>query len=216
VVIERGTTISAGLFVDGLIVEPSEKTLTWTGSLNNSSFVVTVPDNEREGTKIGRLCFYMNGLEVSRLHFKFLISLKQKEDIKLANSFSYATKYKTAFASYASEDRNDVLARVQGLEKAGVDVFMDVRNLRSGERYEDKLLEKILSTDIFYLFWSTAAKKSEWVKKEWEYALNNRGIDFISPIPLDSPDIVPPPPELGQSLHFGDWTLAYKRTMPVN
>ncbi len=211
VVIERGSVITAGLSIDGLTIEPPEKTLTWTGSLNNSSFMVTVPGNASEGSKIGRVCFYINGLEVARLHFKFLISIKLKEEFKPANSFTYASKYRTAFASYASDDRNEVLARVQGLEKAGVEVFMDVRNLRSGQRYEEILLEKIRDTDVFYLFWSKAAKKSEWVKKEWEYALNNRGIDVINPIPLESPDVVPPPPELSQVLHFGDWTLAYKR-----
>ena len=215
VIIERGTVITARLAIEGLIIEPPEKTLTWTGNLNNSSFVVTVPENSNEGSKIGQVYFYINGLEISRLHFKVQISAKQKEELKLANSFASGSKYKTAFASYASDDRNDVLARVQGLEKAGIDVFIDVRNLRSGERYEEKLLEKIRVTDIFYLFWSTAAKKSEWVKKEWEYALNNRGIDFINPIPLESPDVVPPPPELGQLLHFGDWTLAYKRSKTV-
>ena len=59
-------------------------------------------------------------------------------------------------------------------------------------------------------------KKSEWVRKEWEYALSNRGIDFINPIPLESPETAPPPPELSQTLHFGDWTLAYKRSKSVN
>lgn len=216
VIIERGTVVTARLTIENFIIEPAERTLTWSGELNNTSFIVRVPENCREGSKIGQVYFYINGLEVSRLHFKVLISSMQKDEKKQKNDFASGTKYKTAFASYASDDRNDVLARVQGLEKAGIEVFLDVRNLRSGERYEEKLLEKIRVADVFYLFWSSAAKKSEWVRKEWEYALSKRGIDFINPIPLESPEIAPPPDELSQVLHFGDWTLAYKRSKPVN
>ncbi len=216
VIIERGTVVTARLRIENFIIEPAERTLTWSGEPNNSSFIVRVPENCREGSKIGQVYFYINGLEVSRLHFKVLIASMQKDEMKQKNDFASGTKYKTAFASYASDDRNDVLARVQGLEKAGIEVFLDVRNLRSGERYEEKLLEKIRLADVFYLFWSSAAKKSEWVSKEWKYALSNRGIDFINPIPLESPEIAPPPDELSQVLHFGDWTLAYKRSNPVN
>ena len=214
--IEKGTMTTARLTIENLIVGPPERYFSWTGHVSASGFMVEVPENINQGLKTGKACFDVNGHEIARLHFKVMVSSKQKEDSKLINGFALGSKYKTAFASYANDDRNDVLARVQGLEKAGIDVFLDVRNLRSGERYEEKLLEIIRVTDIFYLFWSTAAKKSEWVKKEWEYALNKRGIDFINPIPLEPPDIVPPPPELGQALHFGDWTLAYKRTKANN
>ena len=42
---------------------------------------------------------------------------------------------------------------------------------------------------------------------EWRAALGTKGLDGINPIPLESPAISPPPPELS-SLDFGDWTLA--------
>ncbi|HLF46706.1 MAG TPA: TIR domain-containing protein [Chitinophagaceae bacterium] len=216
VIIERGTTITTRLFIDKLVIEPQEKTLLWAGDVTNSSFLIKVPENINESTLTGRVDFYINGLEISLLYFKVKIIVNEKNDSKAVSGLAMADKHRTAFASYASEDRNDVLARVQGLEMAGIDVFLDVRNLRSGERYEEKLLEKILDADIFYLFWSSAAKKSEWVKKEWEYAFKNKGIDFINPIPLESPDIAPPPPELSRVLHFGDWTLAYKRSNTNN
>jgi hypothetical protein len=48
------------------------------------------------------------------------------------------------------------------------------------------------------------------VEKEWRCALEARGIDFIDPVPLESPDIAPPPIELVE-LHFNDWELAYQR-----
>ncbi len=54
---------------------------------------------------------------------------------------------KSAFASYASKDRRRVLARVQGIEKLGVRVFMDVRDLKSGDPYPTDLLMKIETSD---------------------------------------------------------------------
>ena len=60
---------------------------------------------------------------------------------------------------------------------------------------------------MLLLFWSTAASQSRYVESEWRIALEEHGLDGISPVPLESPATVPPPPELS-SLHFNDWTLA--------
>jgi hypothetical protein len=46
------------------------------------------------------------------------------------------------------------------------------------------------------------------VEKEWRWALASRGIEFIDPVPLESPSDAPPPSELA-SLHFNDWVLAF-------
>ena len=119
---------------------------------------------------------------------------------------------RTAFASYASEDRNEVLGRIQGMQKVmpRLDVFLDVAALPSGQSWLDTLMKEIRARDIFYLFWSMPAKRSMWVEKEWRAALQHRGIEFIDPVPLVSPETVPPPPELGEQLHFNDWVLAYE------
>jgi hypothetical protein len=41
---------------------------------------------------------------------------------------------------------------------------------------------------------------------EWRYALKSKGEDCIEPIPIDSPEICPPPSELQQK-HFNDKML---------
>lgn len=88
-----------------------------------------------------------------------------------------------------------------------LDLFLDVVSLRSGERWKERVHEEIASRDAFYLFWSMAASTSQWVASEWRLALETRGLDYISPVPLVSPSAVPPPQELA-SLHFNDWTLS--------
>jgi hypothetical protein len=117
----------------------------------------------------------------------------------------------SAFASYATQDRAEVLRRVQGIEAAGVQVFMDVLSLRAGQDWERRILENIRQNDVFYLFWSVPASRSEWVEKEWRLALKERGLGYIHPVPLADPVEAPPPPELA-SRHFNDLILACLRS----
>ena len=100
----------------------------------------------------------------------------------------------------------------------GLDVFFDVLTLRAGENLENRLNKIIPENDVFYLFWSQSANVpngSRKVEKKWKCALNTQGADFIDPVPLVSPEIVPPPPELSNK-HFNDWVLACLRSpIPV-
>jgi hypothetical protein len=46
--------------------------------------------------------------------------------------------------------------------------------LELGQRRERQLYKQIDRSDVFFLFWSTAAKNSEWVAKEIDCALAGR------------------------------------------
>lgn len=117
------------------------------------------------------------------------------------------SKKKLLYASYAREDLLEVVKRIQGIEsQTGAEVFTDCLSMNSGEQQEEKIYEIIMKSDSFLLFWSLAASRSKWVKKEWTYALRERGLDFFKIIPLEDPSIAPPPKELA-SLHFMDKNL---------
>lgn len=66
----------------------------------------------------------------------------------------------------------------------------------------------IAKSDVMYLFWCCHALASPWVSKEWRYALKQRGLDFIDPVPLEGPELTPPPSELAEK-HFNHPLLAY-------
>jgi hypothetical protein len=121
-----------------------------------------------------------------------------------------ARRYSRAFISYASKDRAEVLRRVQMLKSVGIDFFQDVLNLEPGDRWAQELYKHIDESDVLFLFWSTAAKESEWVAKEWQYALEKKGDDFIRPVGIEGPPI-PAPPEPLRHLHFGDPILYFLR-----
>ena len=155
-----------------------------------------VPLKAYIGDHPGKATIYIDGLKVAQISFLIQVSsVYQKQGQKSLRAET--TKFQSAFASYASDDREAVLARIQGIQKAApeMDIFIDVMNLRSGQKWQERLEHEILSRDVFYLFWSYAASKSEWVRREWEFAFKERGTDFIDPVPLVSPEIIPPPQE---------------------
>jgi hypothetical protein len=70
------------------------------------------------------------------------------------------------------------------------------------------IFEHIEQCDLFLLFWSKAAKDSEWVRRETQRALDRQvassgRLPEIRPVILEGPPVELPWPELTH-LHFGD------------
>lgn len=203
----RGTVLTARLQVEDVLVDDPEDTILWQGDIGNATFAARVPREAAEGNKRGVANIYVCGLQIARIYFILKVGIKMAKTDRLPTE---EHRHRKAFASYASGDRDHVLARIQGLQKAAplLEIFFDVFSLRSGQYWEKELWNVIPANDVFYLFWSNNARQSEWVEKEWRCALQAKGLDFIDPIPLAPPTEVPPPPELAGK-HFNDWVLAF-------
>ena len=187
----------------------------WRGQPAPVTFEVRVPEAQRLGVTTGRLLVSWDGLTIGDIRFQVDVVevVAAHEPLALEPSGISAQRFEHAFISYASSDRVEVLKRVQGLRLAGIQCFQDVLDLEPGQRWERELYRRIDDSDLFYLFWSRAARDSEWVRKEVAYALQRRGDDeegrpLIKPIPLEAPSSAPPPPELAH-LHFDDVILFY-------
>jgi hypothetical protein len=205
--IGRGTVLTVRLKVEDLVIDEPEDTVWWDGRIGNATFPVTAPAGLREGPRKGVAGVYVRGLQVARVHFVVQVG---PAAVTPAPLDTREERHRKAFASYASADRDSVLPRIQGIQKAvpGMQIFFDVASLRSGQYWEKELWKVIPANDVFYLFWSANARASEWVEKEWRCALSTRGLDFIDPVPLEAPNKVPPPKELAEK-HFNDWVLAF-------
>jgi len=117
---------------------------------------------------------------------------------------------KTAFASYAAEDRPRVLDRIAAIRIAtGLDVFMDCLSLDPSQQWQARLEEEISRRDVFMLFWSKWAAKSPWVEWEWRRALRQKELKGIQVHPLESWPKSPLPQELAP-LHLGDPVMAVR------
>jgi serine/threonine protein kinase len=205
VVAELGTELTLVLRLDGFNVSDPSESFHWFGEISNVPFVVEAPAGLRPGVYPGQVSILHDGMLLTRLVFDVEVG---KAIGEAANLGARREQITSAFASYSSLDREEVLRRVQGIMAAGIDVFVDVLSLRAGDKWEEQLIKNIREKDIFYLFWSVEASKSQWVEREWRYALSERGIDFIHPIPLSDPREAPPPQELA-GRHFNDLILSY-------
>jgi len=206
----RGTVLMVRVKIEGISVRPREDTIIWEGEVGNASFVLQVPADALAGPRRGLATVHIDGVRILRIDF--VIRVVAVPEAAASRPLDVTeTRLRKAFASYASADRDAVLARIQGIQKGapGLDIFLDVAHLHSGDHWQERLRAEILRRDVLYLFWSEAASKSPWVEWEWRCALQERGIDFIDPVPLVSPKQVPPPPELAGTLHFNDWVLAF-------
>jgi molecular chaperone DnaK (HSP70) len=209
--VARGTTLYVRLQLSDLVIERPEDVILWDGEIGNASFVVAVPQEASEGPRSGWVTVHWEGcFQIARVPLQIQVVPKLDSAAPIAHTLERLHK---AFASYASADRDEVLHRIQGMQKMvpDLEVFLDVARLRSGTDWEAELWRVIPAQDVFYLFWSRNARQSPWVEKEWRCALKTRGLEFIDPVPLESPDVVAPPEEL-KKMHFNDWILAYQRS----
>jgi hypothetical protein len=181
--------------------------LVWNGTYATADMEVLLPEN------YDRRQLRLNGRVYSGL--AVLTDLKlilQVESPVAQQPVMEKCHMRSAFISYASQDRAKVVARIQGIQlsRPDMDIFFDAESLRRGEHWEQRLYKEIEDRDLFYLFWSRNAAGSSWVSRELAYAMEHKGAGAVEPVPLEDPATCPPPACL-QDRHFNDWTLRYLR-----
>ena len=199
--ITRGSKITVSLFSRKISFE-DELTLQWKGKYLDFSFMVLIPDDFADSRLSFTANVYTEGLLLSRLSFTVSVSkAKDQADVERHD-------IRSAFVSYASQDREQVAEIVFGMKKArpDLDIFFDVEFLSSGDFWDKVLKKEILDRDLLYLCWSRNARESEWVEREWRCAYESKGSEAIEPVPLEPPDLCPPPMELSHK-HFNDILL---------
>jgi TIR domain/Carboxypeptidase regulatory-like domain len=204
--VERGSRLTFALQMLGMQVDEPVQVHKWKGDALEVSYIVLVPKDFPPGESFGKVIISLDGIPIGRLHFKTEIVSAATEVAATKPTAGQMTFYKTAFISYASKDRPEVLKRVQMLKAQNIPFFQDMISLNPGDRWAKELYKNIDNCDVLYLFWSEAAKESEWVQKEVLYAYElskDDAMPDIIPIPIEGPPPVKPPDELN-FLHFND------------
>lgn len=184
-------------------IEDNTETGIWRGEHLDFSFAVMLPEEYRKRQVLFIAMVYVNDFIATKLKFVVKCTAPSQQEAEVTRE-----DILSAFVSYASQDRGRVAAIIQGMQKArpDMDVFFDVDSLRSGEDWEAALHREIEKRDVLFLCWSQFARKSKWVEAEWRYALDSKGLDCIEPVPIEPPDVCPPPEELSKK-HFNDKLL---------
>ena len=207
--VEFATEMEVKVHLPGFDIEEPSGVMRWEGRTGVLGFEARSSPGTLPGLYLGSARVAVGGIPIARVHFQIELGAASAAPIDCTATVQMIN---SAFASYASEDRNAVLGRIQGMQKIlpNLNVFLDVVSLRSGDDWEKRIAEEIEHRDAFFLFWSRSAQGSRWVDHEWRTALRARGADFIDPVPLEGPELAPPPAELADR-HFGDWTLRVER-----
>lgn len=212
--VPRGAALTFHLLLPGLEILKAVEQLVWRGRPGSVQFTVAVPDNFAPGVVIGTALISRDNATLGHVKFKLEVTAgEQPHADKLAPAGVESRRYRKAFISYASADRDEVLKRVQMLRQVGIDFFQDLLDLEPGVRWERQLYRHIDDSDLFLLFWSSSARQSNWVLEELRYALQRKGSNElaapeIQPVVIEGPPPTPPPKELAH-LHFNDYFLYF-------
>lgn len=202
-VVARGTSLSFELTMPGLRCAEPIQSIVWRGSPDAAQFAVEIPGDCPLGGCVGSVTISAHSVPIGHIKFKLRIIQAGSEAPTPEAVGDEAKRYSLAYISYASADRSKVLARVQMLDLVGIRYFQDVLSLKPGDSWETEIYRNIDSCDLFLLFWSKAARDSEWVMKEVRYAKNRSQPPEIRPVVLQGPPVITPPEDLND-LHFND------------
>lgn len=199
-VLPIGTVITATPDLAGVQFNPPQITIGFFEDWHRLEFKFrALPDTPVDQAVNGSLNFTVEGVIVADIPLSVFISAT-------AESMTMTTMtqklYKAIFCSYSRRD-TAIIERVEKAYRAlGFDFLRDVQTLKSGQDWDDQLYALIDQADIFQLFWSHTARESEWVEREWRYALglDRDALNFIRPVYWQQP-IPPVPVELGH-IHF--------------
>ena len=197
----RETAVTARLESADVEIMDPEETRIWKGRNLNFDFQFLVP-KDYDRNQIAFTCYMeCNGIPVTRLHFITMVSKASRED--MLPSKVTRSDFRKAFISYSRRDEERMLSRVLGIRDIVPEMkfWLDKQSMDAGDLWREEIRKAITISDVLLLFWSLAASQSREVEKEWRYALEQKGLSFIAPVPLDPPEDCPPPEALS-ALNF--------------
>lgn len=202
----RGTEIAVVPEVEGVEFNPPRISFKWVEDMQRAEFRMRAGKALAGSAANGVVSIFVGPLIVATIKISMLFDDAASVPVtQIADTQATARIYKQEeiFVSYSHADSPVVIACRDAYLALGYDVLIDIDKLRSGEHWNQALMDLIDRADIFQLFWSQNSSKSVYVHQEWEYALKKsatKGEGFIRPVYWEKP-LIAPPPEL-EPLHF--------------
>lgn len=185
----QGTIVEVRVQAAGIEFDRPEQIFTWDGAIALLDFSAQVSRDAPSGDVVLTYDVAVAGFPLVTI---CLTTRVTEHPARFNTVTATAPAARTAFASYASQDRALVTHMVGAIERAaGIDVFQDCLDLTASEEWKPRLDHEIQARDVFMLFWSRRAAESPWVEREWRTALRTKGKEAIQVHPLQ-PDVAPP------------------------
>ncbi len=213
--IPREGDLTFVLDLPGLEVNPPQRSFRWLEDVHREEFRVRAPATLDGRTVRGALRVHLGVLLVAEVTLAVDVAAGPSA---AENEAEQAHPYRRIFPSYSHRDAA-IVQQVEAYARTMGDEYLrDVTQLRSGEVWNDRLLDFIRTADVFQLFWSRNSMASPWVRQEWEYALALDRPHFIRPTYWETPMPEAPehdlPPAALRALHFQRLPLAADGVAP--
>ena len=202
--IQKGTQITIIPECPEVSFNPPQQNFYWEEDFHRVRFRFMADKTLAEGAGKGTITILGGPIIIGSLKFALLFSSENQTQLpKTKDEEVHGKMYHQdeIFISYSHEDMPVVLACRNAYKALGYKVFRDKDTLLSGQNWFEEIKGMICKADIFQLFWSDSAAKSEYVQREWEHALTcQKREGFIRPVYWKEP--MPSPPEKLKDIHF--------------
>lgn len=167
VVIKKGDSVSIEVKSETFTIIHERIDFKW--ELNYNKFQVKF----RSPTAIGKgeifVSVKVNDLLVARMLISVSVENRVWDDEQLLANTSF---FEQIFVSYARKDMAIIKNYTRRYKALGIKVFIDTDEIRSGQNWKQEIVKHLQKSDVFQLFWSNAARKSGYVRDEYEQALD--------------------------------------------
>lgn len=187
--------------VPGVQFNPPRATFLWLEEVHREEFRLRASPALDGKVARGRISVYWGRILLADMNVTLKVDRRLEPGAPVAVERAAGQRYHDIFASYSHRDTDVVQEFERYVRALGHRYLIDRETLRAGQVWDRRLEEMIRQADIFQLFWSRNAVASEFVEREWRYALALGREGFVRPVywedPLpELPDRGLPPPEL--------------------
>jgi len=194
--------------VAGVMFQPADQVIVWQPPYKTAAFLFSIPAGYPAHEITGSVKVFSGPIKVGEIPVSMHLDSRTDRE-PLSNIHEKRMEpYRTIFASYSHRDTPVVEYFHEYRKSLGDHLLVDRHELRSGDDWEQRIMQMIDSSDSFQLFWSRNSAASKYCREEWERALARlaQRPNFIQPVywtrPLD-----PLPPQTLNSIHFAPVTL---------
>ncbi len=194
--------------VAGVVFQPADQVIVWQPPYKTTAFLFNIPAGYPAREVTGSVKVFSGPIKVGEIALSMHIESQSARE-PLSNTHEKRMEpYRTIFASYSHRDTPVVEYFREYRKSLGDHLLVDRHELRSGDDWEQRIMQMIDSCDSFQLFWSRNSAVSKYCRQEWERALAKRAQrpNFIQPVYWTRPLDPAPPPTLN-SIHFAPVTL---------
>lgn len=200
----RGSDLVFVPHVEGIEFNPRQRSFVWEEPVHCETFRLRAADHLAGTRARGGLSVFLGAVIIAEVSLSIAVDAAAAEDGQEPAEAERARRYDRVFVSYSHDDHAVVERVGAGIRTLGHEVVLDRTHLRSGQDWSAELERLIHGANVFQLFWSRNSMQSEYVRREWTYALSLARPGFVRPVYWEDPFPEAPglPPDDLRRIHF--------------